>query len=507
MSIFFIELAQLKQGKVFDALVPGSFKDMFGRKFSFKKTEMKTYLKNTLAAIAATTTESGEVVGLPIDAHGHDKGDGAGWIVDAKLEDNTIRLIPKWTKIGQDLISGGIRRMFSPTVDVQQKVIVGGSLTNWPATVDKKGKVLLRPIEMEKQNTDDPYLWIVNEDYEFETTPDAELTESLNEKSSAVRSAFREQFLPKEEKELEMSPWVIDVFEDHAIVNEGQKYFSAPFTKDDKGKIKFSKKSEWKEVKKSWVEAALEQVREAINLFRAQFKTVYRVDKLNSNTEVFEMEMTKEELATLVSDQVTAALAEVKKGVIADLSDPSSSSADDPKTDPKTDPAVQSAALLAAFGMENVSEDFTKAVKEQLVEAYDRQKAMLVQQSAEMVAGIRREAHVADFVKNVVSGTEENPRGIAVEPKALQDFIMGLDPDEARFAQEMITKIVNGTGLIEFEELGNQKPVEGTVELPDVVKNKLETGEMKIADLSSPILGLGDLSQYNLEKWREKSDA
>lgn len=39
--------------------------------------------------------------------------------------------------------------MFSPTVDTDSKVVLGGSLTNWPASRDKKGNVLLRPIDLE----------------------------------------------------------------------------------------------------------------------------------------------------------------------------------------------------------------------------------------------------------------------------------------------------------------------------------------------------------------------
>ena len=70
-----------------------------------------------------------------------------------------------------------------------------------------------------------------------------------------------------------------------------------------------------------------------------------------------------------------------------------------------------------------------------------------------------------------------------------------------------LEKIVAGDGVVEFSELGNNKPVEGTTELSQVMQDKLDTGALKITDLDAPILGLGDLSKYNLEKWREKSEA
>lgn len=138
----------LVDGKPFDGLSAGKFTDMLGRVVEFKVEEFQEYLSNTLEAILATTGESGELAGLPIDAKGHEKGDGAGWIVDAAIDGNKIRLTPRWTEIGRELISKGIRRFFSATVDVENKVILGGTLTNWPATRDKRGRILLRPVEL-----------------------------------------------------------------------------------------------------------------------------------------------------------------------------------------------------------------------------------------------------------------------------------------------------------------------------------------------------------------------
>jgi hypothetical protein len=124
---------------------------MHGAAVKIKDDDLETCLQNTLAAIEATKSESGEIVGLPIDAKGHEKGDGAGWIVGANLEDGKLRLTPKWTEIGRELIEKGIRRFFSATMDIKNKVILGGTLTNWPAVRDKKGRVLLRPVELQIQ--------------------------------------------------------------------------------------------------------------------------------------------------------------------------------------------------------------------------------------------------------------------------------------------------------------------------------------------------------------------
>jgi hypothetical protein len=59
-------------------------------------------------------------------------------------------------------------------------------------------------------------------------------------------------------------------------------------------------------------------------------------------------------------------------------------------------------------------------------------------------------------------------------------------------------------GFVEFAEMGHGRRVTGAVELPAEIAKKLDSGEMKIADLSSPILDLGDVAQYNLSKWQGK---
>jgi cation transport regulator ChaB len=152
VTLLAVELSDeaLVEGKAFDGLTSGEFADMRGTLVKVKNENLETCLQNTLDAIAATKSESGEIVGLPIDAHGHEKGDGAGWIVGASLEDGKLRLIPKWTEIGKELIGKGIRRFFSATVDHINWVILGGTLTNWPAVRDKKGRVLLRPLELQQ---------------------------------------------------------------------------------------------------------------------------------------------------------------------------------------------------------------------------------------------------------------------------------------------------------------------------------------------------------------------
>ncbi len=138
-------------GKPFDGLIAGSFTAMSGSKAEIFPKDLATIVENTNAAIQSTATESGEVVGFPIDEEGHDHKGGAGWIVKVELEGDKIRFIPNWTERGKQLIGDNIRRFFSASIDLKNKVILGGSLTNYPASRFSNGKIALRPVELSQE--------------------------------------------------------------------------------------------------------------------------------------------------------------------------------------------------------------------------------------------------------------------------------------------------------------------------------------------------------------------
>lgn len=147
---FNVDLGQLVNGKQFDAMASGSFIDMRGRPVVITPANLQAYVENTNRVIESTKTESGEVVGLPIDMNLHDHKGGAGWITGASLDSdrNIVMFSVKWTDQGAQAIRDGLVRYFSPSLDPQALVVEGGSLINYPATKSKDGSFLLRPIEL-----------------------------------------------------------------------------------------------------------------------------------------------------------------------------------------------------------------------------------------------------------------------------------------------------------------------------------------------------------------------
>ena len=147
--------AELDYVKQMDGLAAGTFVSMYGDEVTFATEDLPTYIANSKRVINSTKTESGQIVGLPIDQDAHDHMGGAGWIIGMELDSarNVIVFTVNWTEIGLELISKNIRRFFSPSVDIQNKVILGGSLTNYPATRDAAGRILLRPVELSQSQS------------------------------------------------------------------------------------------------------------------------------------------------------------------------------------------------------------------------------------------------------------------------------------------------------------------------------------------------------------------
>lgn len=199
----FTELADLASSKAIDGLAANDedpYISMSGQEVYIKSDDLAAYIENTQAIIESTKTESGEIVGLPIDTDGHNHKGGAGWIIGLELDAarNVIRFLVNWTEKGIELIKGNLSRFFSPSVDTETKVILGGSLTNWPASRNAKGQILLRPVELSQSI----------KEIDMEKTLMEVLAELPGKVAEAVRGKQQEQLPtpPTTELETEISP-------------------------------------------------------------------------------------------------------------------------------------------------------------------------------------------------------------------------------------------------------------------------------------------------------------
>ena len=385
MSIgpFFADLSGMSDGRPFDGLAPGDFIDAHMQAVKVNASDFDAVVSNTRAAIEATRGENGELAGLPIDARNHDKGDAAGWIVGIERAGDIIRLTPKWTEIGVELIGKAIQRWFSATFDPVRKVILGGTLTNWPATRDKSGKILLRPIE---------------------------LSSNL---SAMVAASAAETKTTKKEK-----------------VKEEAMDFN--------------------QLTKEQHDALLEEARAKV------------MAELSNGG---------------APDKFIAQLRESLKGeALADVAD-------------------LTAAREAMFA----------SMRDALKREFDRTQEQAGTILANMVAEIKLQGHIAELSQRLTQGNDETPSALPVTRERLEKFLTSLNTAQRAEAEAILTETVK-SGLVNFAELGHGRNPKGVTPLPPEFAEKLDSGELKIADLSSPLIAdlIGDLSRYDLSKWQGK---
>ena len=239
-NLFFTRLSAANP-QPFDGISAGDFIDSIGRPLTIRREDLATIVANTRANIAATVDAAGDVVGLPIDTLNHNHGEAAGYIVDAALDEarGVITFTPRWNEEGRELIGGDKVRYFSPEIDLREKVALGGSLTNYPATRDRKQKHMLRPVTLSA------------------SLSVASMDESLDEESLRKKRCFSEWAN-------NWYTWALEVFDDYMVViDEDQgKYFKVPYTEDKDGNCAFADRGEWTEMRRAWVEMAMHAARE-----------------------------------------------------------------------------------------------------------------------------------------------------------------------------------------------------------------------------------------------------
>jgi len=448
-QVFFIDLAlPLQDGKAFDGVAPGQFVDMWWREVEIKAEDFQTYLENTMDAIEHTRTEEGEVVGLPIDAKGHLDDEAAGWIVKASLVEvekpggkmlPVIQFVAKWTENGRALIEQGIRRMFSPTLNTKKKIILGGSLTNWPATRDEMGKVLLRPISLSEGGVD------------IELERQATRIEGTGLYAASLVS-----------------------IEDEDGEN-GNEFITSNTTSV------------------AGTSVSSDQYRITATDISGVSETV-TISDVNQNSfegasDMEKMEFTQEELDAYVRDQVDSAVADLALGV------------GEPKAE-GDEGDEQRFSLIEALNLGHLEDEAIARIEESLAGEYKRLQAEAEERYLSKLAFVNHKRDMTNLATRLVNGSDEFPRGLPIQSEQLVAGLLALPKDQVPFWRDLMTSIVTN-GLVEFTEIGNEKEPAGTLPLPEEYAKALRSGELSIEALSNPMLQLGDLSKYDLTEFKK----
>lgn len=420
----------------FDGMAAGDFVDMYGRPARIPRDDLAAYVVNTQANILATADASGAVVGLPIDWMNHNHGEAAGWITGVSLAEgrDVILFAPRWNELGRALIESDAVRYFSPEFDPRAKVIMGGSLTNWPATRTREQKILLRPIALSQ------------------ALSSVSIDESLDERIANVRGAFREF----------TGSWfvyAVEVFDDYLICRDDDedKMYRVGYVDNGSG-FAFEDRAAWTEVKQTYIEAAMQKLEAAMDFLKRVFsgRDGDPVDEPPGET----TNQPEDDMAFDVS-KLTA---DERRAILAQLT----TSGDDLPT--------ELATLID-------------------LKANERMSALLAVE--------QRKRDTLALASGLVGGTPERPRGLPVDKTELADLLLSLSPEQAEKASAILATIQE-KGVIEFAELGHSRELTGVQKLPVEISAKLDSGQLSLADLSSPILALGDLAQYDLSAWKEK---
>ena len=483
-NFLFVDLAGLTPGKPFAGFAAGSFVDMNGREVEFKASALGTFIANTRKAIEAAVAKG--MPGLPIDARQHDKGDAAGWIVDAsagEVEDSdgnavpVIMLAAEWTKLGLELLRDRLLANFSPTVDLRAKVIRGGSLTNWPASVDGNGAPLFPAVELAAGMR--------------RIGKAAELEESVEDRLTAIRDAWYKAFGRDGG-----DGWVVETFDDYVIAVSNGRTYRVGYAQDGDD-IAFDERDDWVEVEQAWLEAQIGRRLTDAELGKRPGKrpsregngttpaTVRRGE--SEQEEVINMELTKEELAAVIGAQVRAELAALQG---AGANQPPVGG-DKPEFN-----------ALDFLEMSGAGDDVVSAFKAQMLEQYEGMKRRATVEAAEMIAKIRRESDIAEFAQLVTGGTPDVPYGLPVGIDDLKEFLSRLQPTDYEFAKKLLGD-VQAHGRQKFAELGHGKRSGAVQALPREYVGILREHVRAGGDIEEwfALAGIGEAAEYDLSQF------
>lgn len=445
----------LYRGKDFDALVAGTFwPGNWPVEVTFTEAELEAYLENTQLAIEKNVDEDGNVIGLPIDAGGHSHNEAAGWIVGASLETNddgrkVLRFSAKWNEAGVELIASNQFRWFSGDIDTVNKVVLGGTLTNWPAIKAEDGGNLLRPVQLENGR----------QTIQAGTDEDESVTQFVRK----IIEAFQAH---------DPFAWVLEVFDDHIIVDVEASLFSIDYQMVEETPV-FVEKKNWVGVKQVFVEAEntddkpgfLARITENIKKRKAASdKPAATKDPLPIVPPIEEvipdgglpMELTKEQLLQAYETILSRDEGESDEDYLV-------------RFEAFKESGASGGAPLFAAGLKDVSEKNAEIVQAEVA----RLQAKQVRDIESAIARMEHEEKIAQFATVVTTaGLADYRGGLPVDPEFLRSLMLTLNPAQLPQFMTIIEAVVKN-GLVSFEEVGHGKKKTGHVQLSDPIKANL----------------------------------
>lgn len=396
-----MNIIPINADKPFEGLAAGVWIDMAGRSVEIDAEKFPLIVENTMKAIGSTSVDSGDVVGLPIDQRNHNKGEAAGHIVSVELgESGKIELTPRWNDAGRKLIGGNIFRCFSATFDPANNVILGGSLVNWPALVNRDGTRALKPIEL-----------------------------------GSMLIAHSEK--------------------------TGKNIME--FTAEDR-------------------DTAL-----------AEFMSSQSSG--SDDDETGEINMDKDELIELIGAVFDAKLKESAKRRLAEFG-----KGDDSDKDGDAERNNLDLDMGLLFDFEGASDELMDAYKEKYAEFGKLVESKAKASHIRMMAQVRREHNVAEFVTKITTGNADRPRALATDADKLGKWLLSLNAEQAEFATDLLSSI-QSDGLVDFSEKGHGgNNDEGKESLPSEYASLLDDKTITVRELGQ--LGINP-DDYDLSQWRD----
>lgn len=470
----------LFEGKDFDGVTHGKFRpaNMGGRIVNIKQEWLAEIVENTQKAIEATVLEDGSIWGLPIDAAGHDPNSGAaGWIVAVALEGDMIRITPKWTEKGVDQVGKGEFKFFSGSIDLTNKVMWGGTLTNWPAMRDSKtGEILVSPIELSDNTM-------------RVKTIELQSDESLDGRAQRVRSSFYAWANSIFSQQIFQNIWVVSggVFEDYVVIELDGEFFRVDYEENEEDDLVFADQADWMEVRRVWVEAQL-----AIKALSTMFKSVLagsqkeqapddETDKTDGDDDqprkikTFSKErkvMAKKKKNGKTPDSLEISVEQLAafELLVPRLED---------ESDEDYVARVQLGAELSTMeiGVDDgeLTGEFNKLVQAQVTKLRTGNAKILKAAMAEM----EQERLITEFAISVTGGDEDDQQrfGVPLDRERLIEFMGKFDdPEDLTEFQKMLKTVIKH-GVRDYGEFGDSRERTAKKELD------AEMGEMLISHL------------------------